>query len=97
MYYDSKTVYEGVECLPTNYLREVTFNIKDQYIPVNTRYENRLDLVAYDYYNNVNLWWFIALASDIRNPLDVPEGTTLRIPPLTTLYTYQGGVNIGKE
>jgi hypothetical protein len=41
----------------------------------------RLDLIAYDYYGDPNLWWVIAL----HNDLDVPDaylyrGQQLRVP-----------------
>ena len=52
--------------------------------------ENRLDLVSYKYYNTPLLWWVIAEASDISNPLVLPVGTHLRIPSRTTLYGSKG-------
>lgn len=41
----------------------------------------RIDLIAYKHYRNVNYWWAIALANDIKNPLtDLVPGETLLIP-----------------
>ena len=41
----------------------------------------RIDLIAYKYYGNVNYWWAIALANEVKNPLqDLVAGTTLIIP-----------------
>ena len=40
----------------------------------------RIDLIAWKYYRDVNLWWIIAEFNNINNPLEIPVGTTLRIP-----------------
>lgn len=41
----------------------------------------RLDLIADQYYGNVNYWWVIATVNDILNPVeDMHAGDTLRIP-----------------
>ena len=40
----------------------------------------RIDLIAWKYYRDVNLWWVIAEFNNISNPLEIPTGTTLRIP-----------------
>ena len=40
----------------------------------------RIDLIAWRYYRDVNLWWVIAEFNNISNPLEIPTGTTLRIP-----------------
>jgi len=40
----------------------------------------RIDLIAWKYYKDVNLWWVIAEFNNIGNPLEIPAGTTLRIP-----------------
>ena len=51
----------------------------DQYII--TREGNRWDLLSHQFYNDISLWWFIALANDIRPAsMIVPEGIQLRIP-----------------
>jgi nucleoid-associated protein YgaU len=42
---------------------------------------DRLDSLAYQYYNDASLWWVIASANNIHNaPLGLREGTILRIP-----------------
>lgn len=51
---------------------------------------NRLDLIAYQYYGNPQMWWVIAEASEITDPFDIPIGTVVRIPQKTTLYKYTG-------
>ena len=40
----------------------------------------RIDLIAWKYYRDVKLWWIIADYNAIANPLEIPVGTTLRIP-----------------
>ena len=40
----------------------------------------RIDLIAWKYYRDVSLWWVIAEFNNIFNPLEIPTGTTLRIP-----------------
>lgn len=62
----------------------------DNFYEVQSGYEDRLDLIAYEYYNNENLWWVIAEASGIDDPFNVPVGTVLRIPDISTLYGLRG-------
>lgn len=90
MYYEDSMRYEGVECLPTHYLQEIPYSVSDTYYTVPPSKENRLDIISNDHYGIVSLWWVIALASDIRDPFKVPQGTVLRIPPLSTLFYIRG-------
>lgn len=60
----------------------------DHYYVVEPKYANRLDLVAYKFYHNPLLYWIIAEASNINNPLDLPVGTLLRVPDYQALYGY---------
>lgn len=41
---------------------------------------DRLDLIAYEKYDDPQLWWVIAAASGIGWWLQVPEGVKLSIP-----------------
>ncbi|HYP24486.1 MAG TPA: hypothetical protein VEV43_13005 [Actinomycetota bacterium] len=43
----------------------------------------RLDAIAERYYGNASLWRVIATFNGIGDPLHVPPGTLLRIPPLS--------------
>ncbi|MPZ68908.1 MAG: hypothetical protein GEU71_05205 [Actinobacteria bacterium] len=43
----------------------------------------RLEVIAERYYGNAALWRAIAAFNGISDPLDVPAGTLLRIPPLS--------------
>jgi nucleoid-associated protein YgaU len=50
--------------------------------PVNHTWSNgdRLDKLASKYYNDGTLWWIIAIANQINNPLDIEAGTVIKIP-----------------
>ena len=48
-------------------------------IYVITQYGDRLDNLAFQFYNDQHLWWFIARANNIKT-MNVPTGTRLRIP-----------------
>ena len=41
---------------------------------------DRLDLLAYEYYNDVNKWWIIAHANKIKGSLFLPIDTQITIP-----------------
>ena len=91
MYYNqNKIKYEGVDCTETFYFLDIPYRETDTYITVDADHVNRLDLIAYEFYGNVQLWYVIAIASEILNPLDVPMGTLLRLPSLVSLYTTNG-------
>ena len=40
---------------------------------------DRCDNLAYEFYGNPNLWWFIARVNNLKNN-NIPAGTSLRIP-----------------
>ena len=48
-----------------------------------TQEGDRLDNLASEYYNDPNLWWFIARVNNLST-MNVPAGTSLRIPSSTT-------------
>lgn len=91
MYKNDTKIFNGnIECLETHYFNDISYRDTDIYITVDSTYINRLDLVAFDFYGSVNLWYIIAMSSNISNPLDVPLGTILRIPTLSSLYLTKG-------
>lgn len=52
---------------------------------------DRLDLLAYRYYGDAQLWWVIMDANPrYMTPWDIPIGANLTIPPLTS---FMGGVS----
>ena len=55
--------------------------LRDDDIYVATETGDRLDTLAYQYYENSSLWWIIASANNIHNaPFGLKDGTILRIP-----------------
>lgn len=46
-----------------------------------SKYSDRLDILAQKFYGNQSLYWIIALANNLgKGTLDIPPGTTIRIP-----------------
>jgi len=55
--------------------------LRDDDIYVATETGDRLDTLAYQYYQDASLWWIIASANNIHNaPFGLTDGTILRIP-----------------
>jgi hypothetical protein len=54
----------------------------DSDIYVITQMGDRLDHLAYQFYGDVSLWWYIAKANNLKF-MTVPTGTSLRIPGTT--------------
>jgi nucleoid-associated protein YgaU len=52
----------------------------DQFHRVTDGDSKRIDLIAWQYYRDVSLWWVIAEVNGIGNPLELQPGTVLRIP-----------------
>ena len=70
---DGRTVYRS------RIYPEISLSDNDTYVASETG--DRLDTLAYQYYNNSSLWWIIASANNIHNaPLGLKDGTILRIP-----------------
>ena len=51
----------------------------DNDIWVISQYGDRLDLLAYQFYGDTGLWWYIAKANGLKFMV-IPVGTSLRIP-----------------
>jgi hypothetical protein len=55
--------------------------LRDDDIYVATELGDRLDTLAYDFYENSSLWWIIASANNIHGAaIALQPGTVLRIP-----------------
>ena len=80
-----KNQKENVSYLETQNARYPEDSSMDQYHVVSPGEENRLDIIAYKYYNDASLYWAIALANNIFDTYTIPVGTSLRIPALATL------------
>ena len=62
---------------------------QDRVYNVTLETANRLDLIANAFYGNPELWWVIADANSILDPMaGIPVGTELRIPPRATAISY---------
>lgn len=60
----------------------------DKYHEVLLEEENRLDIIAYKYYNDASFSWIIAMANNIIDPFFIKRGTVLRIPDFSSLFQY---------
>ena len=57
------------------------------------QYEHRPDLLAYDLYGDVNLWWVFAVRNKdiIKDPVyDMVSGVKIKLPQMNTLKTSLG-------
>lgn len=51
--------------------------------------EGRIDMISYIHYRTTSLWWLIALANDIMNPIeDIKTGDVLKIPSIQDYYRF---------
>ena len=73
-----KGIGNKVIYLPTRYPNLVASN-NDYYIIA--RDQDRLDLIAYDFYGDATLWWVVAMANDLPgDSMFPPLGFQLRVP-----------------
>lgn len=80
--------YENIETKKTNDGRTVfrskippNIPLRDTDIYVATETGDRLDTLAYQYYEDASYWWIIAAANNIHDaPFGLVDGTILRIP-----------------
>jgi phage tail protein X len=70
---------KGRRYIPTTLYPNIPFDSRDIY--VRTVAGDRLDLLAYQFYNNLKYWWIIAHANNVgKGTMVLAEGTQLRIP-----------------
>jgi hypothetical protein len=73
--------------------RDIPSQADDILFTVTTQYEHRPDLLAYDLYADVNLWWVFAVRnkSIIKDPIyDLNSGLKIYLPKLSTIKTALG-------
>ena len=73
--------------------RDIPSQTDDILFTVTTQYEHRPDLLAYDLYGDVNLWWVFAVRnkSIIKDPVDaLNSGLKIHLPKLSTIKTALG-------
>jgi hypothetical protein len=64
-------------------------NLPEQHrITINAGYAHNLPTIAYEYLQDVNLWWAILMFNGLRDPLeDIKPGMTIRIPNKAALIS----------
>ena len=77
---DIPTTYNNVKNLSSTIYNSVPETDGDLYVM--TQEGDRLDLLAQQFYGDVNLWWYIAKANNLSF-MTLPPGTKLRIPATT--------------
>jgi hypothetical protein len=95
--YNSTSPYYRTS-LENNYLdvisfRDIAENSDDVLFEVTGNYEYRPDLLAFDLYNDVNLWWVFAVRNKniIKDPVfDFTSGTKIYLPSQASLNQSLG-------
>lgn len=50
--------------------------------------DDRIDIIATQYYGKASLYWIICYMNSIADPLNIPVGTILQLPKLEDLFNY---------
>lgn len=86
-----KDTETGQTIIATKEIKEIPVKSTDRYHRVQSHEVFRLDIIANHYYRNPLLWWIIAQANNIYDPIaEIPPGTILRIPSIEALYGIGG-------
>jgi len=65
------------------------FSSEDELYMVKQHVMGRVDLISYEVYGTVDLWWLILLRNNIIDPLsEISVGDILKIPSLGDYYDY---------
>lgn len=73
--------------------RAIPAEIDDVQYTITSKYEYRPDLLAYQLYKDVNLWWVFASRNPdkVKDPIyDLYAGQTIYLPKITTLKKVLG-------
>ena len=62
-------------------------------LSITVRYDSAPDLVAYDEYKDVNLWWAIMLYNGFIFPEQLQTGITIKVPDQTQLIAWQSALS----
>tara|TARA_R110000824_G_scaffold120197_2_gene275228 strand:+ start:675 stop:968 length:294 start_codon:yes stop_codon:yes gene_type:complete len=68
----------GVRVYSTTYYPEIPLENADKFIY--TKVGDRLDSLAYKYYNDITLWWVIAKANGLKGKPTLTPSEIIRIP-----------------
>jgi hypothetical protein len=73
--------------------RDIPSQTDDILFEVTKKYQHRPDLLAYDLYNDVRLWWVFAVRNKnkLKDPVfDLTAGIKIYLPKITTINTALG-------
>jgi hypothetical protein len=73
--------------------RPIPKQTDDRLFKINQTYQYRPDLLAFDLYDNANLWWVFYQRNPntlTKPPLDFVADTVIYLPKITTLRTVLG-------
>lgn len=73
--------------------RNIPAESTDILFEVTKTYEHRPDLLAYDLYGDVNLWWVFAVRNNsiLKDPVyDLEAGVKIYLPKITTIKSALG-------
>ena len=79
--------------LDTMVNRPIPRSNDDRLWQINSTYQYRPDLLAFDLYDNAGLWWVFYQRNPntlTKPPLDFTVGTQIYLPPITTLRNALG-------
>jgi hypothetical protein len=74
-------------------LRPIPRESDDVYFPINTTYQYRPDLLAFDLYQQPGLWWVFYQRNPntlTAPPWDFETGKSIYLPKITTLRSALG-------
>lgn len=77
--------YKGVPFWDMVEFPDIPISNNDSYLTLNQLNAKRIDLIAYDYYEDSDLWWVLLLANNIQYPNQLIEGVQIRIPAKATI------------
>jgi hypothetical protein len=90
-YFNTKLVNKQFLDIMEN--RYIPKNPQDIYWTINVTYNLRPDLLAYDLYDDANLWWVFAARNPnkLKDPLfDFVSGTSIYLPQATAIKEILG-------
>jgi hypothetical protein len=73
--------------------RDIPSEVDDILFEVTKNYEHRPDLLAYDLYQDVNLWWVFSVRNNtiLKDPVyDLEAGVKIYLPKITTIKLALG-------
>jgi len=88
--------FDGIEFFDTPDFPDFPLSPNDKIINIEQKYLGRLDLIAFDFYNDSNLWWIIALVNNLELiPCSMWIGMSLRIPVIDNVSLFLS--KVGKK